>query len=123
MRSHYENAGQAFNEETQIPRIQDRFDCAQIVQYAGQDIGLFKVDKSTSPWMLCQIQIAPNHQKSCLGTFLIKRLLKEAKRAGAPVTLKVLKVNSAKKFYEKLGFSQTGENDNSYFMAKAEQPD
>jgi ribosomal protein S18 acetylase RimI-like enzyme len=43
-------------------------------------------------------------------------VLDEARRSGKPVALQVLKVNPARRLYERLGFSVTGENETLYFM-------
>jgi RimJ/RimL family protein N-acetyltransferase len=55
-------------------------------------------------------------QRQGIGTSVIQQVLDEARRSGKPVALQVLKVNPARRLYERLGFSVTGENETLYFM-------
>lgn len=116
MREHVENSGIAYDEEKQLQRVMDRFDCAQIIMHEGWDIGLLKLDRNVVPWMFMQIQISPEHQKRGIGEEILRRILAEAQGAHTAVTLKVLKANPARRLYERVGFHQIGENDQSFFM-------
>ena len=62
------------------------------------------------------IAVTPDLQGQGIGTSVIHQVLDEAKRSGKPVALQVLKVNPARRLYERLGFSVTGENETRYFM-------
>jgi ribosomal protein S18 acetylase RimI-like enzyme len=60
--------------------------------------------------------LRPALQGQGIGMLVIQQVLDEAKRSGKPVVLQVLKVNPARRLYERLGFSATGENETHYFM-------
>lgn len=116
MRPHVENSGRAYDEEAQGQRLLYKYECAEIVQYDGRDIGLLKVDRSERPWMLIQIQLAPEFQRRGLGEQLLRQLLLEAKEQGAPVQLSVLRANPARRFYERLGFVVAAEKEHALVM-------
>jgi GNAT superfamily N-acetyltransferase len=63
-------------------RILFRFDCAQIVQLAGEAVGLLKVARDEKDWHLIQIQLRPSLQGQGLGTQLIQTVIDEARHAG-----------------------------------------
>jgi len=70
---------------------------------------------------LHKIYVLPSQQRKGTGRFVIDQLLDSMKRKGATtLRLNVNRNNSAKTFYEKLGFTITNEEDidigNGYFM-------
>jgi ribosomal protein S18 acetylase RimI-like enzyme len=58
----------------------------------------------------------PEWQGRSIGRRLVGALLDQARRAGVPVVLSVLKVNPARRLYERLGFRVVGERDRSFEM-------
>jgi ribosomal protein S18 acetylase RimI-like enzyme len=65
------------------------------------------VERLPTHIQLVQIYLLPEHQKLGIRTALLQNLITEAKQSQIPVRLKVMAVNSAKLFYEKLGFIVT----------------
>jgi ribosomal protein S18 acetylase RimI-like enzyme len=59
-------------------RVRLRFDCAEVVSWQGEPIGLFKAVREGSDWTLLRIQLAPEHQGRGIGSQLICELLPEA---------------------------------------------
>lgn len=116
MRPHVENSGRAYDEEAQSQRLSYKYDCAEIVQYGGRDIGLLKVDRSERPWVLVQIQIASEFQRRGLGEELLRQLLAEAKKQRASVQLSVLRANPARRLYERLAFVVGAEKEHAFLM-------
>lgn len=116
MRDYLKQSGLPFDEAAQIARSMDRFEHAQIVMQDGHDIGLLKNDKSTNPWELVQIQLLPAYQRKGIGETLLRQTLAEASKAKVAVLLSVLKVNPAKRLYERVGFREIGEKDGIRFL-------
>jgi GNAT superfamily N-acetyltransferase len=79
----------------------------EIIQLAGNDVGLFGVDRSSDHWFLDKLYILPAHQNRGVGSFLLRRLIDDAKSARTPLRLTVLEVNPARRFYERHGFVWT----------------
>ncbi|HEX7034428.1 MAG TPA: GNAT family N-acetyltransferase [Pseudomonadales bacterium] len=116
MAEHFERAGEHLTTEDQRARVLRDFDAIRIVMVGSERVGMLKVTRLPDLWHLVQIQILPVHQRKGLGGRLIQALLQDASQAGVPVVLRVLKVNPAKRLYDRLGFRVTAEYGNSYEM-------
>jgi ribosomal protein S18 acetylase RimI-like enzyme len=92
---------------------------AKVVQRKGQDIGVLLVEELPSHFQVQQVYLLPPFQRQGVGTELVSILVKNAVAVGKPVRLRVLKVNSAKQFYEKLSFVVTGEDKEFFQMERA----
>ena len=91
----------------------------RIVQVAGQDAGVIWVERRPAEIFLSLIEIHPIYQGRGIGTAVVGDIFSEARDAGLPVTLRVLKVNPARKLYERLGFVVVGEIPTHYLMSTA----
>lgn len=92
-------------------------ECRQIVVADGRDVGVLASERRPDDWFLASIAIAPSEQGRGVGAALIRDLLATAARDGLPVRLQVLKVNPARRLYERLGFVVTGETPTHYLMS------
>lgn len=109
MTAHLERAGEPVDDESHRLRARSNLHIAQIVCRNGEDIGLIKLVRAETYWLLQQIQILPDHQGRGIGTAVIRAMLGEARQARVTVTLNVLHGNPARRLYERLGFQVTGE--------------
>lgn len=109
-----------WDEQWQAQYFRDRFDPAarEIVEDDGVPIGCISVERREGSIFLAVIKIAPDHQNRGIGTELIRDLLNEADGRGVPVELQVLKVNPARRLYERLGFAVIGETETHYLMRR-----
>jgi GNAT superfamily N-acetyltransferase len=82
---------------------------ARVIRHDGEDVGVFLVYEEPSHFQVQQLYLLRPYQGQGIGTQLITSLLQKSAVAGKPVRLRVLKVNSAKQFYAKLGFTVTDE--------------
>jgi GNAT superfamily N-acetyltransferase len=80
---------------------------AQVIQVDDVSVGVFVVERSATHIQLEQIYLLPEYQRMGIGTALLKNLILEAEQFKIPVRLRVIAVNPAKKFYERLGFVVT----------------
>jgi ribosomal protein S18 acetylase RimI-like enzyme len=106
---HFSAAGIVHSPAEQEARVRELFECAEILELDGQSIGLLKVLREPTHWRVMQVQLSPQHQGAGIGGHLIKSLMCEAGVAGVPITLSVLKVNPARRLYERLGFKVISE--------------
>lgn len=113
---HLQHAGLDISDEAMRARALHALENAEILHWNGCAMGLMKVDRSTLNWELIQFQIAPSYQGRGLGHALLQSLLAEADDACADIELDVLKQNPARRLYEQLGFTVTGENEHEYHM-------
>ena len=107
-----------WNEELQARMFTQWFEPAQlqIVVVDGQDVGLISVERRPAELFLSTIEILPEYQNRGVGRAVIRDILARAQAEGVPVGLQVLKVNPARRLYERLGFSLVGETTTHYLM-------
>ncbi len=101
-----------------------RLHVATMKEYVAQTWGWDDAAQETyfranSEVSVAVIEILPQHQRRGLGSAVVKDIVSEAKSRGLPVTLQVLKVNPARKLYERLGFRIVGETETHYRMSNA----
>ncbi|MGR5066084.1 GNAT family N-acetyltransferase [Photobacterium sp. DNB22_13_2] len=118
MRQYLVEAGMPTSQEEYEKRIRFEFDHAQIVEWGGGPIGLFKATYSNERkyWYIVQIQIDPEYQGMRIGSWLINRVIEKAKTTGATVGLSVINSNPAKHLYFRLGFREVSTIDAEQLM-------
>jgi ribosomal protein S18 acetylase RimI-like enzyme len=101
----------------------DHFDPApsRIVVVGGEHVGVIAVVWSAADAFLSNIEILPEYQGRGLGAALVRGVIAEADARRLPVRLHVLKINPARRLYERLGFVVTGETATHYLMANPPQ--
>lgn len=107
-----------WDERWQQKHFLERFEPSEerIIVCEGRDIGVLAVEQTESEYFLSKIYLLPEYQRQGIGTQLIRSVLDDASRSGLPVTLRVLKVNPARRLYERLGFVEVGETETHYRM-------
>ncbi|MAG35132.1 MAG: GNAT family N-acetyltransferase [Dehalococcoidia bacterium] len=113
-----------WDEADQRARFGASFDAAQwqVVQLDGRDIGVLCLERAKGGLFLANIEILPPYQDRGIGTRIIEGILASARRDRLPVRLQVLKVNPARRLYERLGFGDTGATDTHYLMEWVPKP-
>ena len=109
-----------WDEKTQAERFagQWRPDEARIITYAGDDVGWLQTKPAEDAVFLASIYLdAPFHGRG-IGTQVMQSLIDEARREGKAVTLDVVKINPARRLYERLGFRTTGEDEYKFYMRR-----
>jgi GNAT superfamily N-acetyltransferase len=91
---------------------------AQVVQVGDISVGVFVVERCQTHIQLEQIYLLPEYQRMGIGTALLNRLILEATQFKIPVRLRVMAVNPAKSFYERLGFVVTETTPEFFFMER-----
>jgi GNAT superfamily N-acetyltransferase len=94
-------------------------DQCRIVTLNSQNVGLLVISTEGNSLWINQIYILPIHQNRGYGTRIIQGVIGEADQVGKTVKLQVLKINPAKKLYERLGFTVTGTNGPHHVMERA----
>jgi GNAT superfamily N-acetyltransferase len=88
----------------------------EVIELNQVPIGVQLVDRPGTHIQLVQLYIARAFQRRGIGTQLLKRLFVEAKELNLPIRVRVLAVNPAKVFYERMGFSVVERTPERYFM-------
>jgi GNAT superfamily N-acetyltransferase len=116
MGPHLRAAGEEVTPQGHVARVMADFDCIRIVLQGAQPIGMVKVARTPVLWKLVQIQIGAAQRGRGIGGWIVGGLLAEARRHGVPLSLSVLKVNPARRLYERLGFRIVAQNAHSFEM-------
>ena len=108
-----------WDEAFQAKRFSEHFSPAryQIVVVEGRDAGALSVEDRSNEVLLADIELLPEYRGRGLGTAIVAAIVAEAKARGLPVALQVLKVNPARRLYERLGFVLTGQTETHFLMS------
>ena len=83
-----------------------------------EQVGAIAVEHRERELYLASIEVLPSHQGKGIGTALLQSVIAQAEQENVPVTLQVLKVNPARRLYERLGFATIGETETHYLMLR-----
>jgi GNAT superfamily N-acetyltransferase len=89
---------------------------ARVVLVDAHSAGVMIAKRHPTHIQLEQLYLLPSYQAKGIGTLLMRNLLSEAKASSTPVRLRVLRVNPARRFYEKFGFSVALETPERFHM-------
>ena len=110
-----------WNEDEQRRLHQRRFGehDFRVIQLSGIDVGILAMSCQPDCISLHQMFILPEYQSKGIGEAVLPLIIEEAAAANIPVRLRVLKVNPrALRFYQRLGFKQTGETGTHFLMER-----
>ena len=93
----------------------------RIITLDGADIGWLQSTTREGAFFLGQLFVEPSSQRQGIGTAVMHRLIGEATRARQAMTLGVVKINPAKRLYERLGFRVTHDDTRKFYMRR--EPD
>jgi GNAT superfamily N-acetyltransferase len=90
----------------------------QIITLDGADIGWLQRRTQDGTFFLAQLFVEAPLQRRGVGTEVMRRLIGEAAHAGKPMTLGVVKINPAKRLYDRLGFKVTHQDARKFYMRR-----
>jgi GNAT superfamily N-acetyltransferase len=102
-------------------RHQWRVSEVRIITLDGADIGWLQSRTQDGAFFLAQLFVKAPLQRRGIGTAVMHRLIDEATGAGRAMTLGVVKINPAKRLYERLGFRTAHEDARKFYMRR--EPD
>jgi GNAT superfamily N-acetyltransferase len=109
--------------DAQAASFRRQWDVSQvrIITVDGVDIGWLQTLPHEGSYFLGQLFVEPPHQRRGIGTEVMNRLIGEATRAGQAMTLAVVKINPAKRLYDRLGFRVVYDDERKFYMRR--EPD
>jgi GNAT superfamily N-acetyltransferase len=93
----------------------------RIITLDGADIGWLQSRTQDGTFFLGQLFVEAPRQRRGIGTEVMNRLIGEATHAGQAMTLAVVKINPAKRLYDRLGFHVVHEDERKFYMRR--EPD
>jgi len=94
-----------------------KLDEVRIITVDGQDVGWIQEQTLEKSIHLGSFYVAPRMQNRGIGTQVLQMLLERAGSESKPLTLEVVKINPALRFYEKRGFRITHEDEHKFYMS------
>jgi GNAT superfamily N-acetyltransferase len=88
----------------------------RIIALDGVDIGWLQAITQEDELFVAQMFVDRPFQRKGIGTEVMKRLIREAARCNQAVRLNVVKINPARRLYERLGFQITHEDNRKFYM-------
>jgi len=116
MVEHLERAGIYLSEDQHIDRVDNDFECFQIIYTGAKRAGAIKLKESEQDIEVIQIQIHPDFQGLGLGSQVLSKLIDNARLKRKNVKLNVLKANRALAMYRRLGFALCSEDEYEYHL-------
>lgn len=116
MDPHHAAAGIVQSHDEALSRVRAFFAQTFVIQQRGQPVGMVKVVEQARCLRIQQIQVLPAYQRLGIGTRVVRDVQAEARRRHKAVALSVLRVNPARRLYERLGFCVVGEDDVSLHL-------
>lgn len=95
---------------------------AQVVLVEANPAGVLTVERHPDHLQLEQLYLLPRYQGLGVGTQLVREVLAQTQATSLPLRLRVLAVNPARRFYERLGFVATEITRERVYMERAPQP-
>ena len=93
----------------------------RIITVAGDDVGWLQTTPAEDATFIGQLYLEGRFQRRGIGSRVIRAVIDEAVRERKAVTLGVVKINPARRLYERLGFSVTHEDQHKVYMRR--EPD
>ena len=105
---------ESFRQQWQLPEV-------RIITIAGNDVGWLQSALANDAIFLAQLYLDGRSQRQGIGSRVMRAVIDEAAYEGKAVTLGVMKINPARRLYERLGFSVTHEDQYKFYMRR--EPD
>ena len=90
----------------------------RIVVLDGTDVGWVQTIREEDELFVGQMFVDGRFQRKGIGTEVMKRLISEATAFNLAVRLNVVRINPARRLYERLGFRVTHEDDRKCYMKR-----
>jgi ribosomal protein S18 acetylase RimI-like enzyme len=119
MRPHIE-ASWRWDDALQRKLFNERFDPrrSEIVRVDGVDAGHLAVEVREDHVFLGSVALLAPFQRQGIGKEVVQYVIERADQLRLPVRLQVLKVNPARRLYERLGFTRCGESETHFQMIR-----
>lgn len=107
-----------WDEAAQDAYVRDRLarEMVQVIEADGEAVGMLVTEESDAETVIQNILVLPTRQNQGIGSRVLGDLLAEAHAHGRAVRLRVMKVNPARRLYERLGFVVTVETETHWLM-------
>jgi GNAT superfamily N-acetyltransferase len=108
---------------TQETSFRQQWNPAQVrmIVFDGTDVGWLQAMRQNDEFFVAQMFVDGPFQRRGIGTEVVKRLISEANELNLAMRLNVVRINPARRLYERLGFRVVSEDDRKFYMKR--EPD
>lgn len=112
MRESLERVGR-FDAERAKARLRDSFfpEHTRFIVSGTERAGFYALRPSAEGWQLDHLYVHPQFQGRGIGTAVMKEIFRDADRQPISLFVGALKESASNRFYQRLGFSRTGESE------------
>jgi GNAT superfamily N-acetyltransferase len=89
-----------------------------IIVFDATDVGWLQAMTQNDEFFVAQMFVDGPFQRRGIGTEVVKRLIRKANALNLAVRLNVVRINPARRLYERLGFRVTSEDDRKFYMKR-----
>jgi GNAT superfamily N-acetyltransferase len=90
----------------------------RVVVLDRTDVGWVQTIRQDDQLFVAQMFVDSRFQRQGIGTEVMKRLIREATALNLAVRLNVVRINPARRLYERLGFRVTHEDERKFYMKR-----
>ncbi|MGB6675166.1 MAG: GNAT family N-acetyltransferase [Terriglobales bacterium] len=90
----------------------------RLIALDGTDVGWVQTITEDDELFVAQMFVDSRFQRNGIGTEVMRRLISEATAFNLAVRLYVVRINPARRLYERLGFRVTHEDDRKFYMKR-----
>ena len=90
----------------------------RLIALDGTDVGWVQTIREDDELFVAQMFVDSRFQRKGIGTEVMRRLISEATTFRLAVRLNVVRINPARRLYERLGFRVTHEDDRKFYMKR-----
>jgi GNAT superfamily N-acetyltransferase len=101
--------------------IQWRSEQVRVITVSGKDVGWLQIAQTNDAIFLGQFYLTGVFQGKGIGTEVLRMLIEESELSAKAITLGVVKINPARRLYERMGFVVTREDQHKVYMRR--EPD
>jgi ribosomal protein S18 acetylase RimI-like enzyme len=102
---------ESFCQRWQLPEV-------RIITIGGNDVGWLQTTAANDAIFLAQLCLDRRFQRQGIGSRVMRAVIDAAAQEGKAVTLGVVKMNPARRLYERLGFRVTHEDHSKFYMRR-----
>ena len=90
----------------------------RLIALNGTDVGWVQTITENDELFVAQMFVDSRFQRKGIGTEVMRQLISEATAFNLAVRLNVVRINPARRLYERLGFRVTHEDDRKFYMKR-----
>ena len=90
----------------------------RVITVAGEDAGWLQTAPADEAIFPGKLYLARTFQSQGIGGHVVQLLIEEASRSGKAITLGMVKINPARRLYERLAFRVTHEDQHKVYMRR-----